>query len=214
MLIYNRIAIFGHRGWASSAIPRSLAESSSVPVKILYRSGSDISDLPGQAIPVFVDFDDESTLVPALKDIDIVISLVGRGGGLEIPVNKNKSEVEKAAEETGIPTTIILPDKFAEFALNTRAVGVGVEGNKVVYTGNSAEETINRCTRSYVAAAYTSIFCNTPVSQLKHRTIGLSELKLTGRQLVEALERKHGKATRIYNHDLSKVNSEIQQGLD
>lgn len=40
--------------------------------------------------------------------------------GLQIPVNKAKDEVERAAREAGIPITVILPGNFAEFALNTK----------------------------------------------------------------------------------------------
>jgi NmrA-like family. len=39
--------------------------------------------------------------------------------GNQIPVNMNKVEVEKAACQAAIPTTVILPEKFAEFALDT-----------------------------------------------------------------------------------------------
>jgi uncharacterized protein YbjT (DUF2867 family) len=39
--------------------------------------------------------------------------------GNSIPVNRHKSEVEKAAREAGIPTTVVLPGNFAEFALTT-----------------------------------------------------------------------------------------------
>lgn len=42
------------------------------------------------------------------------------GQGLQIPVNKAKDEVERAAAEAGIPITVVLPGNFAEFALNTK----------------------------------------------------------------------------------------------
>jgi hypothetical protein len=38
--------------------------------------------------------------------------------GLEIPVFKNKDEVEKAAKDTGIPTTLIWPGGMAESTLS------------------------------------------------------------------------------------------------
>lgn len=38
--------------------------------------------------------------------------------GLRIDVNRAKDEVEKAAREAGIPTTVVLPGCFAEPALN------------------------------------------------------------------------------------------------
>lgn len=40
--------------------------------------------------------------------------------GLRIPLNKAKREVEEAAHQAGIPTTIVLTGNFAEFALGTR----------------------------------------------------------------------------------------------
>lgn len=42
------------------------------------------------------------------------------GQGLQIPVNKAKDEVERAAAQAGIPITAVLPGNFAEFALNTK----------------------------------------------------------------------------------------------
>jgi hypothetical protein len=39
--------------------------------------------------------------------------------GLQIGVNRVKDEVERAAKQAGIPTTVVLPGNFAEFALHT-----------------------------------------------------------------------------------------------
>lgn len=39
--------------------------------------------------------------------------------GTRIPVNRMKKEVENAAQDAGIPMTIVLPGNFAEFALGT-----------------------------------------------------------------------------------------------
>ena len=39
--------------------------------------------------------------------------------GLQIPVNKNKNDVEVAAKAAGIATTVVLTGNFVEFALNT-----------------------------------------------------------------------------------------------
>lgn len=69
---YNRIAIYGHRGWASSAIVHALA-SSGAPIRVLYRPGSDISTLPEFVHAVEVDVSDEAAVVAALGDIDIVM---------------------------------------------------------------------------------------------------------------------------------------------
>lgn len=67
---YNRIAIYGHRGWASSVITKALF-ASNAPVKILYRPTSDVSQLPSQVEKIEVDVEDTSQLVKALKDVDI-----------------------------------------------------------------------------------------------------------------------------------------------
>lgn len=36
-----------------------------------------------------------------------------------IKVNREKIEVEQAAQKAGVPITLVLPGNFAEFALNT-----------------------------------------------------------------------------------------------
>lgn len=69
---YNRIAIYGHRGWASSAIFNALANSGA-PIRVLYRPGSTVSELPENVDAVEVDVGDQSALVAALKGIDIVM---------------------------------------------------------------------------------------------------------------------------------------------
>ena len=69
---YNRIAVYGHRGWASSAIVDSLA-ASGAPIKVFYRAGSDVSHLPSNITQIEVDVEDQSALVAALHDIDIVM---------------------------------------------------------------------------------------------------------------------------------------------
>jgi hypothetical protein len=68
----NRIAVYGHRGWASSAIVNALARSRT-PLRVLYRPSSDISTIPPIATTVEVDVDDQEALVSALQDIDIVM---------------------------------------------------------------------------------------------------------------------------------------------
>ncbi|KXH66679.1 hypothetical protein CSAL01_06643 [Colletotrichum salicis] len=159
----NRIAIYGHRGWASSKITEALI-ASGAPIRIIYRPGSDISSLPASITSVEVDVEDEQALINALHDIDIVISLVGHEGverqhafvkaipktdvklfspselagrydeqGLKIGVNKAKRQVEEGSIAAGIPTTLVLLGNFAEFALNT----------PIVYSGNSAEEIVD-----------------------------------------------------------------------
>ncbi|KAJ0161116.1 hypothetical protein CTA2_6759 [Colletotrichum tanaceti] len=242
-MAFNRIAVYGHRGWGSSSIVDALI-ASGAPVTILYRHGSDVAKLPGHVTKVEVDVDDEAALVDALQDIDIVVSLVGHEGvrrqhgfvkaipktdvrlfspsdlaarydeqGLKIGVNKEKDEVERAAKSAGIPTTVVLVGNFAEFALNTPGMGVDLAGNMITHSGNSAGEKLNLCTRKYVAAAYASVFAATPVSQLENRAIALCELAPTGREIEAALEAKHGVAPRVSAHSLGRVDGEVEGGL-
>ncbi|KAL0932186.1 NmrA-like family protein (Rossmann-fold NAD(P)(+)-binding protein) [Colletotrichum truncatum] len=243
----NRIAVYGHRGWGSSRIVSALI-SSGVPIRVLFRAGSDISNIPETVEKVEVDVNDEQALIAALQDIDIVISLVGHEGvqrqhgfvkaipktnvklfspsdlaarydeqGMRIGVNKAKDEVERAAKEAGIPTTVVLIGNFAEFALNTLGMGVDIPGNKLIYTADSAERRLNICsifsTRDYVAAAYVLLFARTPITQIRNRAIALTELAPTGRDVAAALEEKHGTAPTISTHSLEKVNEEVENGL-
>lgn len=69
---FNRIAVYGHRGWASSAIVAALIESGT-PIKVLYRPGSDISSLPDSVTKIASDLDDQDTIIAALQDVDIVL---------------------------------------------------------------------------------------------------------------------------------------------
>ncbi|RAH66348.1 NAD(P)-binding protein [Aspergillus aculeatinus CBS 121060] len=237
---YNRIAIYGHRGWASSAIVHALA-SSGAPIRVLYRPGSDISTLPGNVRAVEVDVSDEAAVVAALEEIDIVISLVGHEGvprqhhlinaipktavqlfvpselaarydaqGLRIPVNQAKKAVELAAQAAGIPMTIVLVGNFAEFALATPAMGVDYPNNRIIFTGDSATHAVNLCTRAYVAAAYASIFAATPLDQLKTRTLTLSELRATGDEIAAALTERHGTRTLSATGTIDAVDAQIE----
>ncbi|KAL1881944.1 hypothetical protein Daus18300_000998 [Diaporthe australafricana] len=216
---HNRIAVYGHRGWASSAIVDALA-ATGAPITVLHRASSDTDGLPRGVKKIQVDTDDHEALIAALQDIDIVISLVGHEGvqrqhafvkaiphtrvqlfspsdlaarydeqGLQIPVNKAKDEVERAAREAGIHTTVILTGNFAEFALNTN-------------------------TRDYVAAAYAAIFATTPISQLRNRSLGLTELSPTGKEVAKALEEKNAAPPKMFAHSLDKVNKEVNDCLN
>lgn len=69
---FNRIAVYGHRGWASSAIVAALI-ASNAPIKVLYRPGSDISAIPQSVAKIEVDLADQDKVVAALQDIDIVV---------------------------------------------------------------------------------------------------------------------------------------------
>ncbi|KAF6820620.1 NmrA-like family protein (Rossmann-fold NAD(P)(+)-binding protein) [Colletotrichum plurivorum] len=244
---FNRIAVYGHRGWGSARIVEALI-ASGAPITVLYRPGSDVSSIPADIAKVEVDVYDEEALVDALQDIDIVISLVGHEGvqrqhgfvkaipktnvklfspsdlaarydeqGLRIGVNKAKDELEQAAKAAGISTTVVLIGNFAEFALNTLGMGVDVPGNKILYSGGSADEKVNLCTasstRDYVAAAYVSIFTKRPIAETENRAITLTELTPTGREVAEALKKKHGASPKVSTHSLERVTSGVEDGL-
>jgi hypothetical protein len=68
-------------------------------------------------------------------------------------------------------------------------------------------------TRRYVAAGYASIFACTSIEDLQNRAIGLSELKLTGRELSLALEKRHGKLPKTIVHSVQKVQDEVEECL-
>ncbi|KAL4814827.1 hypothetical protein BDW67DRAFT_165258 [Aspergillus spinulosporus] len=240
---FNRIAVYGHRGWASSAIVAALI-ASGVPIKVLYRPGSDISSLPESIAKIEVDLEDQEKVIAALQDVDIVMSLVGHEGvtrqyglvkaipntkvrlfvpsdlaarydelGLRIPVNQAKDGVERAARSAGIPVTVVLPGNFAEFALATPAMGVDCRKNRIIFTGDSEQKPLNLCTRSYVAAAYVSIFASTPIDQLRNRTIALSEFNATGEEIVKALTEKFGSRTHIAYETSEKIEKVIETSL-
>lgn len=71
-MAYNRIAVYGHRGWVSSAVFAALVQSGA-PIKVLYRPGSDVSDLPEGVVSVEVDVEDQQAVESALQDVDIVM---------------------------------------------------------------------------------------------------------------------------------------------
>ncbi|BCS30148.1 uncharacterized protein APUU_80451A [Aspergillus puulaauensis] len=239
----NRIAVYGHRGWASSAIVAALI-ASGAPIKVLYRPGSDISSLPNSVAKIAVDLDDQDTVVAALQDVDVVISLVGHEGvtrqlglvnaipktnvrlfvpsdlaarydeqGLRIPVNHAKHEVERAARAAGIPVTVVLTGNFAEFALATPAMGVDRRNNRIIFTGESEHKALNLCTRSYVAAAYASIFASTPIDQLRNRTIALCELRATGSEIAHSLTTQHGSRTRSKHESAESINEVVESSI-
>ncbi|KAF5011561.1 hypothetical protein FDECE_2326 [Fusarium decemcellulare] len=250
-MAYNRIAIFGHRGWVSSAIVDALA-ASGAPITVLYRSTSDTPSLPSHVRKIEVDLEDETTVIAALKDIDILISLAGLQEmqkqlafvkaiphtnvklfcpsalaahydeqGLRIPDIRAKHEVELATEKASIPITTVLPGNFAELALSTlltpwvlrRALGVDIPGNRLIFTGDSDQHKLNLCTREYVAAAYASMFATTPISQLKNRSLRISELAPTGQEIASALHSKHGTAPKITKNSSDLVNAKVEDCL-
>ncbi|KAF5628855.1 hypothetical protein F52700_7948 [Fusarium sp. NRRL 52700] len=192
---FNRIAVYGHRGFvASQVVPALIA--SGAPITVLHRSTSDTSSLPEHVKKIQVDVLDQDALVAALQDIDIVILyifLVGDEGtdrqygfvkaiprtnvklfvpsdfclryceqGMRMPCMKAKANVEKAPKDSGIPTSVVHMGNSAEFTLNSLAVGIDLQNNVLVYTGNSANERVTMCTMRY------------------NRTFAFSELAPTG----------------------------------
>ncbi|KAI1347686.1 NAD(P)-binding protein [Xylaria sp. FL0043] len=237
---FNRIAIYGHRGWVGSPVLRAL-KAAGAPIKVLHRAESDVSSLPAGVSTAVVDLDDPQTLIPALQDIDIVLSFAARdvvpkqhsfikaipktgvklfvpsdlghrvdAQGLTVPVNKAKHEVEEAAKAAGVPTAVVLVGSFTESALAFPILGIDVPGNRIIVTGDSDKQQLSFCTRNYVAAGYASIFAQTPPSQLAGRAIALSEFKATGAEIASVLREKHGVEPQKFIHSLDKVDAEIE----
>ncbi|KAI2465646.1 NmrA-like family protein [Annulohypoxylon bovei var. microspora] len=239
---YNRIAVYGHRGWASSAIFNALV-SSGAPIKVIYRPGSDVSSLPASVAKVEVDVEkQQQELIAALQDVDIIISLVGHEGiqrqhafvkaipstnvklfvpsnlgirvldeqGLRVPVNKAKYEVEEAAKKASIAMTVVEVGCFAKSTFSIGILGIDYPSNRLVFTGDSANQQVNICTRKYVAAAYASIFASTPPAELVGQIIGISELKATGSEIAAVLKKKYGVEPQVFRHSLEKVDNEIE----
>ncbi|KAI0971274.1 NAD(P)-binding protein [Xylaria arbuscula] len=240
---FNRIALYGHRGWVGSPVLAALA-ATGAPIKVLHRAGSDVSSLPAGVATAEVDLDNPQTLIPALRDIDIVLSFAGREAvsaqhgfvkaipstnvklfvpsdlafrvdaqGLTIPVNKAKQEVENAAKAAGIPTAVVLVGAFTESAISFPILGVDPYKNKIIFTGDSANQQLALCTRNYVAAAHASIFAKTPASQLQGRGIAISELRPTGAEIAAVLAEKHGAEPQKFVHSLAKADAEIENAV-
>ncbi|KAE8152376.1 hypothetical protein BDV25DRAFT_170511 [Aspergillus avenaceus] len=239
-MTFNRIAVYGHRGFVGSRVVPALI-ASGAPITVLHRSSSDTSNLPDHVRKVEVDVFDEDALVGALQDIDIVISLVGDEGtdrqygfvkaiprtnvqlfspsdfclryceqGMRMPCMKAKAKVEKASKDAGIPTSVVHVGNFAEFTLSTLAVGVDLQNNMVVFTGNSASERVTMCTKDYVAAAYVDIFTSRPIHTIQNRTITLSELAPTGMDIAAIMKEKNGRDPSIVTRSLQEVNQTIE----
>ncbi|KAJ5935792.1 hypothetical protein N7466_005339 [Penicillium verhagenii] len=240
---FNRLAVYAHRGWASSVIFDSIAHSGA-PVRVLYRPGSDISTLPSGVQAIEVDTEDQDALRSSLKDIDILISLVGQAGieiqyafikalphtdvklfvpsdlafrsneqGLRVRVNKVKDEVENAAKAAGIPMTIVLPGLFAESALSSGLLGIDLAKNRIIFSGDGENQRLNICTREYIAAGYASLFPKTPIADLQGRVIGLAELRPTGGEIAKALEKKHGSPPQIFRQSLEEIDRKFEERM-
>ncbi|KAJ9111215.1 hypothetical protein QFC22_006590 [Naganishia vaughanmartiniae] len=143
---YNRLAVYGHRGWASSAISKALIDSGA-HVKVLYRPSSDVSDLPKRDnVSTFeVNVDDEAQVLEALNDVDILISLVGHEG-----VERQHAFVEalpKTSVKLFVPSDLAarydeqglrVPVNAAKDKVEKRAKELGIPLT-IVLPGNFAE---------------------------------------------------------------------------
>jgi hypothetical protein len=70
---FNRLAVYGHRGWAASPIVNAL-ERSGAPLKVIYRPGSDVANLAKSTERIAVDVEkEEDRLVSALRGVDILM---------------------------------------------------------------------------------------------------------------------------------------------
>ncbi|KAI4592943.1 hypothetical protein KJ359_010195 [Pestalotiopsis sp. 9143b] len=217
---YNRIAIYGHRSWAGAPFTQAIA-TAGAPVKVLYRPGSDISGLPAGVASVQVDIGDIEALISALENVDVLISCVGREDILKqqafidaIPRTKMKQDIEDAAVERGIPLTVVVPGSFAESTFSAGLLGIDIAKNRILHTGDSANQKMNICTRNYVAAAYASIFATTPPEQLAGRVIGISELQVTGREIAAAMTKRTGQSPAEFHHSLQEVEDNIDKCLE
>jgi putative NADH-flavin reductase len=72
MAHFKRIALYGYRGWASSAIANSLIAAGG-PVSVLHRATSDTSALPAGTPTCEIDLKNRKSIQDALKDIDILM---------------------------------------------------------------------------------------------------------------------------------------------
>ncbi|GJC99432.1 nmrA-like family protein [Colletotrichum higginsianum] len=145
---FNRIAVYGHRGRFSGQIVAALIESGA-PITVLHRPSSDTSGLPASVRKIEVDVFNADALVKALRDIDIVLSLVGdEGVGREhgfvkaIPRTNVKlfvpSDLGLRYGEEGLKVPII--KKKEELQEAVRQAGIPMT---VVLIANFAEFTLN-----------------------------------------------------------------------
>ncbi|EJP70163.1 nmrA-like family protein [Beauveria bassiana ARSEF 2860] len=253
---YNRIAVYGHRGRFSSKILSALIASgapitvlhrpgsdvsslpSHVPKIEVNVLDEDALVAALQDIDIVLSLvgdegiDRELGLVRAIPRTGVKLFVPSDLGlqydqeALAIPILQKKANVLEAARQANIPFTVILIANFAEFTLGSIVMGVDVEGNRLLYTGNAATEKASMCeytahlthnassTVNYVAAAYVSIFTTNPVSEISNRAIGLVELAPTGQEIAAALEKRHGRKPDIFTQSTEQVTAEFLARLD
>ncbi|KAI0402660.1 NAD(P)-binding protein [Xylaria palmicola] len=237
----NRIAIYGHRGWVGAPVIRALAATgapikvlhragsdvSNLP-KGVSTIKVDLDDVPSlvsalEDVDIVLSFAARDIITKQLSFVKAIpktkvqlfvpsdLAFRVDEQGLRIPVNKAKQDVEEAAKAAGVSTVVVLVGAFTESALGFPILGVDVTGNRIIFTGDSANQELPLCSRNYVAAAYASIFARTPPAQLQGRAIGITELRATGVEITAVLKEKHGAEPQKFTHSLAKVDGEIDR---
>ncbi|KAI1817020.1 NAD(P)-binding protein [Poronia punctata] len=197
-MTFNRIAIYGHRD-----DPDSLASALQDIDVVLSFAARDV--VPKQ-----------HNIIKAIPRTNVKLFVPSDFGfrvdeqGLRVPANKAKREVEEAARAAGVPIAVVYVGSFTESSLAFPILGVDVSGNRIIYTGDSANQQLSFCTRNYVAAAYASIFAQTSPDELQGRAIGPSEFKATGRDIAAVLQEKHGVEPQKFYHSIEKVDSQLE----
>ncbi|KAF7946972.1 uncharacterized protein EAE97_004221 [Botrytis byssoidea] len=110
----NKTAIIGHRGWAAGPIVEALATASVQPIRILYRAGSPVGNMPKNVELAEYSWDQESSLETALRGVDILISLIGHDG-LHMQ-QKLIQPMKAAAVKLFAPSDLALPYTAEESA--------------------------------------------------------------------------------------------------
>ncbi|KAI0150617.1 NAD(P)-binding protein [Xylariaceae sp. FL1272] len=240
---FNRIAILGHNGWAGSAVLRALASTgapikvlhragsdvSQLPAGVT-SAEIDLDD-PNTLIPALKNIDialsftardgipKQKAFIQAIPSTDVKLFVPSDLGfkfddqGLQIVANRTKKEVEDAAKAAGVPITVVWVGCFTESTLAFPIMGVDVRGNRLIVTGDSLKQQLSFATRKYVAAAYASIFAQTPPSQLAGRHIGIFEFKATGEEIAAAMRERNGTEPEKFSHSLDKVDDELTRSV-
>lgn len=114
-------------------------------------------------------------------------------------------------------------------------MGVDLQNNILVYTGNSASEKVTMwcvifypeipsslnnpfgliklipcSTKDYVAAAYVDIFTSRPIRTIQNRTITLSELAPTGMEIAAIMKEKNGRDPSTAIRSVEEVTRTIE----
>ncbi|KAF7887345.1 hypothetical protein EAF00_009639 [Botryotinia globosa] len=222
----NKVAIIGHRGWAAGPIVEALATASVQPIRILYRAGSTVGNVPKNVELAEYSWDQESSLETALREADPAMKAAAvklfAPSDLALPytaeesatvaVPRGKEELENALHDAGIPTVTVVIGNFAAFALQSPYIGIDIPQNRIVFTGDSKMQPVYLCSRKYVAAAYVSIFAYNSPSGLSGRTTGLNELHPTGAEIAAAMEELAGRPPQTAEESIENMRLQSLEG--